>query len=546
LRVGWALGVALLAGGCRGSALEGGSPAGQLTTGSANDAVVATDSGTGPGTDAGSAPIGGRAGSGASADAGSPSQPDGAPGACVPLSSTAPRPLSPQSGAIVTSARPQFRWTGGTGPYRLQVCADRACDTVQAEVTSDGTATTLPQELPAGYWFWRVQNVNGPGPSWPPEWTSVWEMRVRRRFPGYAPVANSSVSGFSDYNGDGYPDAAAFGAAPMIYLGGSDGLSAGRVWQTEPNAGLGTLFMEPQADVNGDGFTDLSSQTGIALAGHPGPNYAARIQFGAESGLVPVEAFVNVAYDAYAILSISNPVGLGDFDGDGFADLIMQFRYSADLIRGCAPAPPNAVWSSLGCGNCQLQQVATGDFNGDGRSDFIFADGTEISLYMGNPNGAAPISIPGMSGLWVTDFNYDGYSDLVVKDEWPADTLHAYEGAPEGLSTTSTSAAQPPPFVLVGDFDGDGYWDTIGPGCNGDCPTIGSVSYGGPGGWGAPATRTTPMDRSIAVQVSAIVVDLNADGYDDLLVSGQGVSPIWWYAGSPTGLATVPTVTLTP
>jgi hypothetical protein len=252
-----------------------------------------------------------------------------------------------------------------------------------------------------------------------------------------------------------------------------------------------------------------------------------------------------VANNAFAIVSVSNPIGLGDFDGDGFGDLIMQFRYGADLLRGCAPAPPNAVWSGLGCGNCQLQQVATGDFDGDGRSDLIFADGSEISLYMGNPDKATPTAIPGMSGLRVIDFNYDGHSDLVTRDEWPADTLRAYEGGPDGLSSTSSGAAQPPPFVLVGDFDGDGYWDTIGPDCTNGCPTITSVSYGGPAGWGAPATRTSPLDRSIA-DTGAMVVDLNADGYDDLLVAGTGVAPIWWYAGSPTGLSTVPTVTLTP
>jgi len=145
-----------------------------------------------------------------------------------------------------------------------------------------------------------------------------------------------------------------------------------------------------------------------------------------------------------------------------------------------------------------------------------------------------------MSGLWVMDFNYDGYSDLIIKDEWPANTLRAYAGGPNGLSSTLSAAAQPAAFVVVGDFDGDGYWDVIEPERTSTGSIVGSVAYGGPGGWGAPIRRTTPLDQSLP-GAGPIVVDLNADGYDDLLIRGPGDAAISWYAGSPTGLATVPT-----
>jgi hypothetical protein len=356
-------------------------------------------------------------------------------------------------------------------------------------------------------------------------------MRVRRRFAGYAPIGNTSVSGFSDYNGDGYPDVAVVGATPMIYLGGPDGLVADRVLPTNTTSSTPLMLIEPQIDVNGDGFTDLSSTAVATLPGHSRAGYAAHVQFGASNGLSSLDGFVG------ATNGLDNPLGLGDFDGDGFGDLIMQARYGADLILGCAPAPPKGAWAGLRCGNCQLQQVATGDFNGDGRTDFVFADSSGINLFMGNRDGATSRAIAGMSGLSVIDFNYDGYSDLVFHD--PSGAPKAYQGGPDGLSSTLSASPQRPPFALVGDFNGDGYWDTIGADSSrGSIAT--SVAYGEASGWGAPRTYATTLEQSITAS-TAIVVDVNADGYDDVVAQQPGQTIMYWYAGSPTGLATRPT-----
>lgn len=450
---------------------------------------------------------------------------------CAPPHPTAIRLLQPQSGSVVTSDRPRFAWTGTTGPYDLQVCSDRACNTVLLQAGATSNETTIAQAIPPGYWFWRVRAASASCPTW----TSSWEMRVRRRFSGYQPAANSSVPGFSDYNGDGYPDVAVLGSAPLIYLGGHDGLAPDRVLPAVPAAATSMALIEPQSDVNGDGFTDVSSTGLITIPGQSQQGYGAHVQFGAPGGLSSSGAFIQTPSGA------GMPTGIGDFNGDGFGDLTVEWRYGGDLLLGSVSTTP---WAGLHCDDCQLQQIATGDFNGDGLNDLVFADGSAISLYMGDPHQATWHTIEGISGLSVVDFNYDGFSDLVFPTL--SGSSEAYEGGPNGISTTPSTSFPPLAFSLVGDFDGDGYWDYVsatGPQLDPTDPPPTAVMYGAPGGCGAPPMRRTTLDRA-ATTSTALVVDVNADGYDDLVVQEPGQTVMYWYAGSPSGLASTPTRTL--
>jgi len=459
-------------------------------------------------------------------------------GVCVPPSSPSWRLVAPVSGSTVTSARPVLRWKGTSAVTEIQICRDRDCTMKYVVLAGQGSETRPSWDLPPGYWFWRARPAGGDDFSW----TQTWLFRVRRRAPGYAPLAITAVEPFSDYNGDGYPDfAISDTTTTTVYLGGADGIDDDRVLRVETagvySSALG--FREPGADVNGDGFTDFGSKRDIAVPGQNWPTRIALIQFGGSGGFVGFNAIVEVLTQYYP-LWVGEPMGLGDFDGDGYGDLIMTMRYGGAMLRGCAPAPAQSPWGFFGCGDCQLQQVATGDFDGDGRSDVIFADGSSINVYPGNSAAISAVRVPGSTGVTVIDFNYDGYSDLVVRRGWPTVTLEPHEGGPGGLSYGMSSLPQPSDFWAVGDFDGDGYWDTIEPNCP-DCrpPTM-WVRYGVPEGWGAPRPRTTAMDASLPGLQTA-VVDLNADGYDDLLVAGPGDGATSWYAGSPAGLADVPT-----
>jgi hypothetical protein len=114
-------------------------------------------------------------------------------------------------------------------------------------------------------------------------------------------------------------------------------------------------------------------------------------------------------------------VAVGDFDGDGHADLAVA-NFASDNVSvlignggGGFAAPANFA---VGDGP---SSVAVGDFDGDGHADLAVANyfSDNVSVLIGNGGGgfAAPAnfavgSLP--SSVAVGDFNGDGHADLAV------------------------------------------------------------------------------------------------------------------------------------
>jgi VCBS repeat protein len=168
-----------------------------------------------------------------------------------------------------------------------------------------------------------------------------------------------------------------------------------------------------------------------------------------------------------------NIVGIGDFNGDGRADLAWQ-RSSDNLVEiqllnNGAPAGGGIISNSPFDSNWQV--AGRGDFNGDGRSDLVYrrvSDGfTEIQLLNGTQGiGGGAISNNPFDANWrivsTGDFNADGKTDLLWRRNSDALTEIQFLN---GINSVGGGVIANNPFdagwnvAARGDFNGDGTTD---------------------------------------------------------------------------------------
>ena len=118
-----------------------------------------------------------------------------------------------------------------------------------------------------------------------------------------------------------------------------------------------------------------------------------------------------------------NVVGVGDFNGDGKADILWQNTSNGNLaiyLMNGTTITGSATFANLGA----YSVVGIGDFNGDGKSDILLRDGSgDIAIW--EMNGATILNpstagVGNLSTAWSVaetgDFNGDGMSDILWRD----------------------------------------------------------------------------------------------------------------------------------
>ncbi|MFT7619062.1 MAG: hypothetical protein ACI97A_002710 [Planctomycetota bacterium] len=308
----------------------------------------------------------------------------------------------------------------------------------------------------------------------------------------------SSVAGIGEVNGDFRDDFVA--GAPHDDNNGADSGSA-RVYSGIDGSTLFTFngdaagdhfgaALSGAGDVNGDGVNDI-------IVGAPDANFGtglARVFSGA-TGAVIHTVYGVTFFDAFGT-SVS---GAGDVNGDGFDDFI--------------------VGASLGDDTSDMNNI---DF--DTGAAYIFSGMTGLVLHSIFGDSAGDEFGCSVSGAG--DVNGDGFSDVVVG---------AHFDDNNGINSGSVRILDGNTGITIFTFDGDAAGDELG----------GSVSYAGDvndddygdviaGASGADAARVysgvdgtivhTLTRGAIGIQFGSAVSgagDVNADGFDDLIVGAQ-------------------------
>ena len=209
----------------------------------------------------------------------------------------------------------------------------------------------------------------------------------------------------------------------------------------------------------------------------------------------------------------------GDFDGDGFADVVVANTLSGDVtyLRGGVGGLGLAEKIAAGRGPAAL---ASGDFNADGFPDVVVANelSANVTYLRGGPGGLERVGEIEVGDFPVAlvsgEFDGAGFTGVVVANSH-SDNVTYLRGGAGGLERVGEIEVGDFPVALMsGDFDGDGFPDVVVANRSSDNVTC---LRGGAGG----LARVGEID--VGDGPSALVsVDFNGDGFPDALVANQG------------------------
>jgi hypothetical protein len=169
-----------------------------------------------------------------------------------------------------------------------------------------------------------------------------------------------------------------------------------------------------------------------------------------------------------------NIVGVGDFDGDGKADILWHNSATGSnsiwLMNGVTVRVWGVNFATVSDLNWGITGV--GDFDGDGKSDILWRNRATGEYAMWFMNGATILSRPVIGAVadlnWsiagVGDFDGDGKSDILWHNSATgSNSISLMNGATVAGGATDFAAMTDLNWDIagVGDFDGDGKSDIL-------------------------------------------------------------------------------------
>lgn len=150
---------------------------------------------------------------------------------------------------------------------------------------------------------------------------------------------------------------------------------------------------------------------------------------------------------AIALTSDWRVAGVGDFSGSG-TDGILWRNASGVLTTWNSTAAAPESFSGNGGATCNVgldwQVAGVGDFNGDGRADILWRNNGSIDLWYAN-SGSGPVAFTpqspiALSSVWaiqnVGDYNGDGFADILLRNTASGDVVEWLSNGAGGFSST--------------------------------------------------------------------------------------------------------------
>jgi hypothetical protein len=329
--------------------------------------------------------------------------------------------------------------------------------------------------------------------------------------------STGDAQALGDFDGDGILDlvGASEENAPMSLLyGAGDGtFPTHQVIDSASRLGRHALA----ADVDGDGFLDLTSIAGDAITDTPTyPVNAVTVRRGSGSRSTPFgEATVYPTSDTtFSLL-------LADFDADGRLDLVAGLRQVLEYWRGQDGGrfEHQATLGSVSQESMVDPPYTEGplamDWNGDGTLDLVYKVRANLHFRLGRGDGSFDPDVACALAMGVVgDLDHDNRPDLISGSNLllGIDGCHASKIVP--LPDWPKQGG-----VALADFNGDGNLDIV---ANSDIDVTVRVGDG-QGGIVKSLSMPAPEVRPSGIIGKFLSGDLNRDGKLDIVFDWDGL-----------------------
>jgi hypothetical protein len=235
-----------------------------------------------------------------------------------------------------------------------------------------------------------------------------------------------------------------------------------------------------------------------------------------------------------------------DIDLDGDIDLLLGFQSGSGGVLKTylndGAANFSHIWTSpsYGTGNGVIYKITSARINQDDYPDIVATEiysGTGLVFQNdGSEAGFSEVWNHGFGtrlfGLSIINFNDDSVDDAVFTVGWGNGRLYKSNSAMLVSEWQSENHGEASFNVGSGDFDGDGYEDIfVGNFGNGALYIYRNIV--------GQSMELTWADALDAEGYSGTVIDINKDGYSDLIVGEENVIRIWLNDGNTEELAII-------